>query len=135
MRFRRHAVSAKEDFDAAFQDIAASRVEALGADFTALTYRESQRIVDFANARRLPSVFGTGVFAEAGGLLSYGSNRKEQMGQSFYYVDRILRGARPADLPVELPRTFELFVNRKTAKLLGLSLPQSILVRADRVIE
>jgi putative ABC transport system substrate-binding protein len=133
--FRRHPVSAKEDFDAAFANILESRAQALGADFTALTVRERQRIVNFANTHRLPSVFGSNEFSEAGGLLSYGANRVGMQLQSFTFVDRILRGARPADLPVELPSKFELIANAKTAKALGLSLPQSLILRADRVIE
>ena len=92
-------------------------------------------MVDFANAQRMPSVFGSSEFVRAGGLLSYGANRVGMLLQSFTFVDRILRGARPADLPVELPSKFELAVNVKTAKTLGLAIPQSILLRADRVIE
>lgn len=133
--FQRYPVSKREDFDAVFAGIRDSRAQLIGADFTALTVRESKRIVEFANNHRLPSVFGSMEFVEAGGLMCYGANRVGMMLQSFTHVDRILRGARPADLPVELPSKFELVVNLKTATLLGVTVPQSILIRADRVIQ
>jgi putative tryptophan/tyrosine transport system substrate-binding protein len=132
---RRHQVSTPGDFEVAFAEIARSNAQSMGADFTALTFRERKRIVDFANGRRLPAVFGTKAFVEAGGLLSYGANRNAQMSQSFTYVDRILRGARAAELPVELPVKVELAVNRSTAKMLGLTFPKSILARADVIID
>jgi putative tryptophan/tyrosine transport system substrate-binding protein len=130
-----HVVSKREHFDTAFARILQTRAEAVGSDFTALTFRERQPIVDFVNRHRLPSVFGATPFVEAGGLLSYGAHRIGMQLQSFTYVDRILRGARPAELPVELPTRFELAVNIRTAKALGLTIPSSVLIRADRVIE
>jgi putative ABC transport system substrate-binding protein len=91
-------------------------------------------IADLAAKQRLPSI-GPPEFADAGGLMGHGVNFSSLHRRSAYFVDRILRGAKPADLPVEQPTTFELLINMKTAKALGITIPQSILVRADRVIE
>jgi len=130
----RHYVSAPEDLEGAFDGIRRGRPDAYACDFTAMTYRERHRLVDFANFHRLPSAFGASPFIEAGGLLSYAANRGWMAQHSFTFVDRILRGERPAEIPVERPSRFELLVNAKTAKMLGISLPQSLLLRADRVI-
>ena len=89
------------------------------------------RIVNFAARSRLPSMFGVALFADSGGLMSYGSNGSERWRRAAIYVDKILKGARPADLPVEQPTRFELVVNMKTAKAIGLTIPQTILVRAE----
>jgi putative ABC transport system substrate-binding protein len=132
---RRHPVSVPEDLDAAFEAIRQARPEAFASDFTAMTYRERHRIVDFANHHRLPSAFGATPFIQAGGLVSYAANRAWMAQHSFTFVDRILRGARPADIPVERPNRFELYINLKTARSLGLAVPQSLLLRADEVIE
>jgi putative tryptophan/tyrosine transport system substrate-binding protein len=132
---QRHGVSAPEDLEGAFAAIRSAQPDALVSDFTAMTYRERHRIVDFANRHRLPSVFGALPYVEAGGLLSYGASRAWMAQHSFTFVDRILRGARPQDLPVEVPTRFELFINLKTAKTLGLTVPPPLLLRADRVIE
>jgi len=132
---RTYWVSTREDFDAVFPSILDARAQAILVDFTALTIRESQRIVNFANRNRLPSVFGATEFVKAGGLISYGANRLGMMDYSFALVDKVLRGARPSDLPVELPTKFDLVINLKTAKALGLTIPPSLLARADHVIE
>ncbi len=94
-----------------------------------------KRIAGFAIKSRLPSVYGSRIAVEAGGLMSYGTVQAESYRRVAYFVDKILKGAKPADLPIEQPTKFELVVNMKTAKALGLTIPQSILVRADRVIE
>ena len=92
-------------------------------------------ITDLARAAKLPTIFQRRENVEAGGLLSYGANLPGQIRQTAAYVDRILKGEKPADLPVEQPTRFELVVNLKTAKALGLRLPPSLLARADDIIE
>jgi putative ABC transport system substrate-binding protein len=92
-------------------------------------------IVDLATKYRLPATYGRREYVDSGGLISYGLNFRDNFRRAAYYVDRILRGAEPGDLPVEQPTKFELVINVKTAKALGLTIPQSILVRADQVIE
>jgi hypothetical protein len=94
----------------------------------------SQRLAELAIAHRLPTMFQGKFFVEAGGLMSYYHNRADTWRRAARYVDKILRGARPADLPVEQVATFELVINLKTAKTLGLTIPQSLLMRADQVI-
>ena len=92
-------------------------------------------IISAAAQNNVPAVYGDSVFARDGGLLSYGINTVDSYRRAATYVDRILRGEKPGDLPVQLPTKFEMVVNLKTAKALGLTVPQSILLRADEVIE
>jgi putative ABC transport system substrate-binding protein len=96
---------------------------------------QRQRIVKLALANRLPSISGQPEFAHAGGLLSYGTDRSALYRRAAYYVDRILKGEKPGDLPIEQPTKFELLINMKTAKVLGLSIPNELLLQADKVIE
>jgi putative ABC transport system substrate-binding protein len=96
---------------------------------------QRKRIVDLAAARRLPAIYQHGEFVDAGGLMSYGPNLLALFHRAAYYVDRILKGAKPADLPVEQPTKFELVINLKTAKQIGLTIPPNVLARADRVIK
>ena len=93
------------------------------------------KIAEFAGAHRLPSMFGWSEYVEAGGFMSYGANQRETYVRLATYADRLLRGAKPADLPIEQPTKFEFVINTKTAKALGLTIPPSVLLRADRVIE
>jgi putative tryptophan/tyrosine transport system substrate-binding protein len=93
------------------------------------------RIAQFAADRRLPAMFGWSEYADAGGLMSYGANQRDAYVRLATYADKLLRGAKPADLPIEQPTTFELVSNLKTAKALGLTIPQSLLLRADQVIQ
>jgi len=124
-----------DDFDAVFASILKSRANAIGLVGNPLTWRERKRIADFANRNRLASTFGVKDFVEHGGLVSYGPDMLATTLQSLVYVDKIFRGAKPADLPVEQPTKFELVINLKTAKALGLAIPPSLLGRADQVIE
>ena len=97
------------------------------------TYR--QRIAELAAAARLPAIYGYRDHVEAGGLISYGPKLEENFRRAATYVDKFLKGAKPADLPIEQPTQFELVINLKTAKALGLNIPPSLLARADEVIE
>ena len=100
-----------------------------------LTLCHRIQIVNLAPKTRLPAVYGFGEFARAGGLMVYGANIPDLFHRTALYVDKILKGARPADLPVEKPTKFELLLNLKTAKALGLTIPPSLLARADEVIQ
>ena len=135
LELRVFVVSRPEDFDPAFKAIRAWRPQALYSHQTPITGPEIQRIIDFANTNRIPSFFETRAFAKAGGLLACGPDVSQLVAQSVGHVDRILRGAKPGDLPVEMPTRYELVVNGKTAKALGLTIPQSMLARADQVIQ
>jgi putative tryptophan/tyrosine transport system substrate-binding protein len=123
------------DFDGAFAAMAKERVEALlvAADSRLAFHRT--RLADLASRRRLPAAYGLREHVDAGGLLFYGPSIPDLFRRAATYVDKIFKGAKPADLPVEQPTKFELVINLKTAKALGLTIPQSILVRADQVLE
>ena len=100
-----------------------------------LLFTQRTRIVEFANQRRLPAIYGHREFAESGGLMAYGPDLRDNFRRGASYVDKILKGAKPADLPVEQSRKFELVLNLKTAKALALTIPPSVLARVDEVIE
>jgi putative ABC transport system substrate-binding protein len=123
------------DFPPAFAALAKTQIDALMPLTEPLTRTHRHQISEFALTHRLPMIAEIRDFAEAGGLLTYGPSLVDLWRQAATYVDKILRGAKPADLPVEQPTTFELLVNLKTAKALGLTLPQSILLRAHEVIQ
>jgi putative ABC transport system substrate-binding protein len=129
-----HSVRTTADFPAAFDAIVRDSANALLVFPDGLTMAQRRQTAEFAAKQRLPSVFGWREYVEAGGLMAYGPNRVETARQLAVYVDKILKGAKPADLPVEQPTKFELVINLKTAKALGLSIPQSLLVRADEII-
>jgi putative ABC transport system substrate-binding protein len=124
-----------EDFDRAFSEMTQARASALTVLPSNMVFSNRRRLVDLAAKHRLPAVYPWREFVEAGGLLSYGLNVVELHRRAAVYVDRILRGAKPADLPVEQPTKFELAINLKTAKALGLTISPSVLLRADQVIE
>jgi putative ABC transport system substrate-binding protein len=128
-------VQRPEGLNAAFDVMTRAHSDAFVLAADPLLFSHVREIVALAARHRLPAVYETRRFAEAGGLLSYGPLTHERFAQLAGYVDRILRGARPADLPVEQPRTFELVLNVKTAKALGLEFPPSLRLRADHVIE
>ena len=128
-------VRAPEDFDEAFRAAARGRADALLAFDDPLTAGHRARLVALAAKYRLPTMYGLREFSDAGGLLSYGPNLLDQYRRTATYVDKILKGAKPADLPIEQPTKFELVINLKTARALGLTIPPSLLLRADQVIE
>jgi hypothetical protein len=111
----------------------------VGVSISSLTFSAgcptTLRVVDVALKGRVPAVFGLSILVEAGGFMSYGPNRAELWHKAALLTDKILRGAKPGDLPVEQPTKFELVVNLKTARTLGLTIPQTLLLRADQVIE
>ena len=121
------------ELDRTFSAMAKGAVDGLVVDLVLHEYR--RRIADLAIRHRFPAVSGPREFAAAGGLMAYGPDYRDLFRRAATYVDKILRGAKPADLPVEQPTKFELVINLKTAKALGLTIPQSLLVRADQVIE
>jgi putative ABC transport system substrate-binding protein len=123
------------ELDAAFQAILRQRPEALLLLVDPFTISQRRRIVEFAAEQRLPAIYESGDFVEVGGLISYGPNISDQFRRAAAYVDKILRGAKPADLPIEQPTKFELEINMSPAKALGIKFPDSILLRADKVIE
>jgi len=123
------------DFEPAFGRIAQSDCDALLAFPEALTIFHRAAIATFANDANLPSIFAWKPFVEAGGLVSYGPNLRNSFARLAFYVDKILRGSRPSDLPVEQPTKLELVLNARTAKQIGITLPHSLLFRADEVIE
>jgi putative tryptophan/tyrosine transport system substrate-binding protein len=124
-----------DDLPAAFAAVTAGRAQALMAFGNPANFRGRQLIADFATRERLPGIFEERLFVEAGGLMSYAPSFGDLFRRAATYVDRILKGARPADLPVEEPTTFELVINLRTAKALGLTVPQSVLIRADQLIQ
>jgi putative tryptophan/tyrosine transport system substrate-binding protein len=123
------------DFDSAFETIRGDRGAALIVLEDILTFRYRAEIAKRANSINLPAMYGLREYAEAGGLMAYGPNLSQMYRRSAAYVDKILKGAKPADLPVEQPAKFELILNRKIATAIGLKLPTSIEVSADEVIE
>jgi putative tryptophan/tyrosine transport system substrate-binding protein len=112
-----------------------SRAGALAVLSSAMLFEERGRVVDLAARNRLPAVFTSWEFVDAGGLMSYGPNVADLFRRAATYVDKILKGAKPGDLPVEPPTKFELVINLKTAKALGLTIPPPLLARADHVID
>ena len=124
-----------EDFDRAFSDMSEARAGALVVVVTPVFINARQRLVDLAAKNRLPTAFSFRDFVDAGGLMSYGPSLPDMFRRAATYVDKILRGAKPADLPVEQPTKYELVINLKTAKALGLAIPHAMLMRADEVIE
>jgi putative ABC transport system substrate-binding protein len=128
-------VSRADDLDKAFEAAVTSNAAALLVPGGPVLYGLRARVTEFALKRRLPALYFLPAFADAGGLAVYGPNDVEYCRQAAVYVAKILKGAKPADLPVEQPTRFEMIVNLKTARAQGIQIPQSILLRADRVIE
>jgi len=128
-------VRSPDDLDSAFSAIVRERAGAVIVLADALFIQHRKRLVDLAAKHRLPAIYFGKEHVDAGGLMSYAPSFPDMFRRAAYYVDRILKGAKPADLPVEQPTKFELVVNLKTAKALGLTIPQSVLARTDHVIE
>jgi len=124
-----------EDFDRAFSEITRARPGALTVLPSSMFISERRRLVDLAAKNRLPAVASVREFVDAGIFMAYGPNLPDLNRRAATYVDKILKGTKPGDLPVEQPTKFELVINMKTAKALGLTIPPSVLVRADQVIE
>jgi ABC-type uncharacterized transport system substrate-binding protein len=124
-----------DDFSAAFAALSSGRVHALLALGNPINFRGRQLIADFALRNRLPSIYDERLFVDAGGLMSYAPSFTDLFRRAATYVDKILKGAKPADLPVEQPTKFELVINVKTARILGLTIRPSLLLRADHLLE
>ena len=135
MSVRAAVVRNREELETTFADLARRRVEAVEIMPSPFALRERRHVAELALKHRLPTIFAQREYVEAGGLISYGSNLGHMFRRAAIFVDKILKGARPADLPIEQPTTFELALNLKTAKALRLTIPQTVLLRADHVIE
>jgi putative ABC transport system substrate-binding protein len=129
-----HQTRTSAEFDAAYDAISKQNVNGLLVFPEAITLANRQGIIGFAAKHRLPRMLGWKEFVEAGGLMSYGPNRDESYRRIAVYVDKILKGTKPADLPAELPLRFELVINLKTAKDIGVTITPNVLARADRVV-
>ena len=128
-------VRSLDDFDGAFARAEREGAQALITDPRPLITNQQRQVLDFAAKNRLPAIYHTSEFVEAGGLMSYAPNYMDLWRRAATYVDKILKGAKPADLAVEQPKKFELFINLKAAKQIGLTIPQKMLARADRVVQ
>jgi putative ABC transport system substrate-binding protein len=135
LRLHPTEIHLEADMDDAFAAMRKAAAQALIALTDPILFSQRNRIVDLASSSRLPAVYFFQGFPEAGGLMSYGPNDADLFRRAAGYVDRILKGAKPRDLPVQQPTKFDLVVNLKTAKALGLTIPESFLLRADKVLE
>jgi putative ABC transport system substrate-binding protein len=128
------SVGTPEKFNGAFTDVSRAHVQAVYLVENPLFYAHRKALAALALQARLPAIYGTRAFADDGGLMSYGADYADQARRAAAYVDKILKGAKPGDLPIEQATKLELVINLKTAKALGLTIPQSVLARADEVI-
>ena len=128
-------VGGTDGFDKVFAGLRKDRPDGLYVPSNPIFVANDKRIAGFALKSRLPSMYGSRRFVDAGGLMFYGADLADSYRRVAYYVDRILKGAKPADLPVEQPAKFELVINLKTAKQIGLTIPQKVLARADKIIK
>ncbi|HXH08564.1 MAG TPA: ABC transporter substrate-binding protein [Alphaproteobacteria bacterium] len=132
VRLHSHEVHGPEEFEPAFAAMAQERPDALFVVAEVLTLTHRCRILDFAARHRLPAMYEFGLFAREGGLMAYGPKLTDTFERASYYVDKLLNGGKPDELPVEQPMSFELVINLKTAEALGLALPPSLLLQAER---
>jgi putative ABC transport system substrate-binding protein len=128
-------VRSLDDFEGAFARAKKERAQALITSIGGLILTQQRQVLDFAAKNRLPAMYTASEFVEAGGLMSYGSDNTDLWRRAADFVDKILKGTKPADMPVEQPTKFEFLVNLKTAKQIGLTIPQKMLERADKVIK
>src|SRR5262249_20106757 len=128
------AARVPEDIEAAFSAVSRAHAQALYVIEGGVFFAYPNETVRLASKARLPAIYGERRYVDAGGLMSYGSSVPDLYRRSAGYVDKILRGAKPSELPIEQPTKFDLVVNLKTAKVLGISIPESILLRADEVV-
>ena len=128
-------VSSADKVESAFNEATKARSAALAVTRSSVINRNQKRIADLAAKNRLPAIYPRGDFVDSGGLMSYGADQIEPYRRIASMVDKILKGTKPADIPVEQPTKFEFIVNLKTAKQIGLTIPPNVLVRADRVIK
>jgi putative ABC transport system substrate-binding protein len=128
-------VASSEKYESVFKEAIKGRSTAFVLTLHALANSNQKRIADLATRNRLPGIYPRSDFVTTGGLMSYGADRAEPLRRVAVFVDKILKGAKPADLPVEQPTKFELVVNLKTAKHIGVTIPPNVLARADRVIK
>jgi putative ABC transport system substrate-binding protein len=124
-----------DELSSAFVSMTTDPPQAISLFADGFAVQNRQRIIEFATRQRAPVISGWPIFAQSGALCTYGPHLQDSYRRLAYYVDRVLKGARPADLPIERPTTFELVINLKSARQLGVAVPQSLLVRADQVIE
>jgi len=127
-------VSSADKFEAAFKEATKARSAALAIMASPFFYSNQKQLADLATKNRLPAMYPRGEFVAGGGLMSYGSDRAESFRRAAIFVDKILKGTKPADIPVEQPTKFELVINLKSAKQIGLKIPPNVLARADKVI-
>jgi putative ABC transport system substrate-binding protein len=128
-------VSRADQYESAFKEAIKARSAGLAVMSSALALSNQKRVADLAIRNRLPAIYGRGDFVDSGGLMSYGADQAEPFRRAASMVDKILKGTKPADIPVEQPMKFEFVINVKTAKKIGLDIPQSVLYRADKVIK
>jgi putative tryptophan/tyrosine transport system substrate-binding protein len=135
LTLQRREVRSADDFDKVFAAMGKQRPDGLYVTGSLLMGANQKRIVDFALKSRLPSMYQTREYVDAGGLMYYGADQAESNRRVAYFVDRILKGAKPAELPVEQPTKVEFAVNLQTAKKIGLTIPQEVLAWADKLIK
>jgi putative ABC transport system substrate-binding protein len=128
-------VRSLDDFDGAFAQAKRDGAQALITTPHPLITTQQRQVLDFAAKNRLPAMYTASEFVEAGGLMSYAASNADLYRRAADFVDKILKGAKPADLPIEQPKKFEFIVNLKTAKQIGVTIPSNVLSRADRVIK
>ena len=128
-------VRSLDDFEGAFARAKKERAQALITTTGGLINTQQRQVLDFAAKNRLPAMYHNSEFVEAGGLMSYAPNNADLCRRAADFVDKILKGAKPADLPVEQPKKFEFIINLKAAKQIGVTIPSNVLARADRVIK